>query len=281
MLKYLDFIALIVAVFVAIFLIVSIFIKNIWYNIALTTLLTLVICMVISKIKSRFSNKMSFNKFVKYSIIQGNSFLLDLINRFFRTEYTVTDNYMQIKNNEIIFASVKYGNIGNDEIIKYYKIAKEKKQTKFYLVCLKLDRNVTLVANNLDISFTYIPLRLIFKIAKKTNLLPTVTKPESKKRSITLKIFNVIFSPSNAKRFLFVGLLLLALSLFIPFKFYYRILGGINLTLALICLINKNHHLDYGRYGVFNEFLNRRKKSLTQTINIDANTTDNDNDGKS
>jgi hypothetical protein len=78
-----------------------------------------------------------------------------------------------------------------------------------------------------------VKIKQIYKLLKRHNLLPDLTK----KRTFKLADIPAIFmSKSNFKGLLFSGVILLTTAFFTPLKIYYIVLGSISLLLAIISL---------------------------------------------
>lgn len=273
MAKFIDFLFTRLVIFILIFVLSSLWIDNLWLSLAISFIGTFLLSLIFDKLRD-ISHKNDFNyqKFSRHCVMSGNIEVYNLMEKLLVNEnYEKTDKYILLnrkERKELIVASVKYGTVTPDEIIGYRRTAINVGASKLYLICKNLDRKSATIGGNMDISFTFIPLRLFYKILKKHNISPVYSTINNKRPSKLSNFLGIFFSKSNGKRFVFVSIVLLVMSYFIPFRTYYLVVAAISLIFALICFGNSSSHSKYGKNGIFDEY-NVKDKKQNKNNNTD------------
>ena len=257
MAKKFDFVLSRIIIFTAFVLILLAFVPIIWYNLAISAAATILISLIIKVFSGKTSKHINYKSFELFCITEGIDYILNAICAAMPSYGFVNgDNVLLGKYHDkdiAIVPSIKFGAVGNDEVLKLHLKAKSLGVEKIYFVAREIDRKCQLIMHNYSKEVVFVPLSVIFKMLKGKKMLPKVPESEKIKRNISSDIFNVIFARVNVKRFLFVATVLFLMSLFIPFKIYYITLGGVNVVLAVVCLLRSRSQSYYGKYGMFDE----------------------------
>lgn len=256
--KIIDFILTKAFIFVLCLLLLTIFISNIWLNIAVSSIVTIFISILSHIISQRKPKHTGYKAFEMSCIIQGNNYVCTMLERILSTNYTLSDDTLVSNNGkQIIIPSVKFGNVSADELLKLSR--KYQDLDKIYLVAVSIDRKAQLIMHNFAKNIVFISLLDTYKYLKKRKMLPQNIPTTAPRKRLSKAILDVIFTRANIRRFLFVAVILLTTSLLLPFKTYYITLGGINVLLAIICLVrtSSKSHNDSNELFDKNSHLNR------------------------
>ena len=272
MAKKFDFILSRIIIFTAFVLILLAFVPIIWYNLAISAAATILISLIIKVFSGKTSKHINYKSFELFCITEGIEYILNAICTAMPSYGFVSgDGVLLGKYHDkdiAIVPSIKFGAVGNDEVLKLHLKAKSLGVEKIYFVAREIDRKCQLIMHNYSKEVVFVPLSVIFKMLKGKKMLPKVPENEKIKRNISTDIFNVIFARVNVKRFLFVATVLFLMSLFIPFKIYYITLGGVNVVLAVVCLLRARSQSYYGKYGMFDEQI-KSSANFDDTVNND------------
>lgn len=184
--------------------------------------------------------------------VKGNDYIMDkLLLALSHLNFFKQNDYLINNEKVAIFCSVKFGSISPDEILKLNKTAKQLDASKCYLIGKELQKISAITLYNYADNFKFIPLKIVFKLLKSQKLLDEKLNFKIGKLNYSKNILDIIFAKSNIKRFVFVAIILFALSLIIPFKSYYITLGALNIILAIIALIRGKSDNFNGKYEIF------------------------------
>ena len=140
-----------------------------------------------------------------------------------------------------IFPNYKFSASSMDDISKFYRTAKSNDLNNVYVLSKLNDRNTVLFANSLDIDFSFVPSRKVYKFLLKRNCLPkSIIKKRAKMKKSDLKeILSNIFIKKRAKYFFISGITLGLLSFVTPIKAYYIVICVICILLGIGCIIKE------------------------------------------
>ena len=264
--KIFDYILSRLFIFAFFVVILLIFIPVIWYNLAISGFLTILISLIIKVSKRKKSKRISYKGFELHCITKGTDYILELLSSAMPSyNFTSGEGVLLGKTNDVniaIMPAIKFGAVGNDEVLKLHAKAKSLRVDKLYFIAREIDRKCQLIMHNYSKEVVFTPLSVVYKMLKTKKLLPEIAPTSRDKRSFSTEIFDVIFARVNVKRFLFVAIVLFLMSLLIPFTTYYITLGAINIALAIVCMVRNRTQSFYGKYGVFDEQIK---------LSIDAN----------
>lgn len=247
-----DKLLTIICLFIPFYLICHFFTENITIKIILASLFALLGLLVISAIQKITRSKVNYKNFELYVSVQGANYIYDkLIKIFDGMNFEKRENFLISPQNIMIMASIKFGIISPDEILKCSKTAHDNNAEKCYLIAKELPKNAAITLFNFADNLKFIPLKIVFKLLKSHKMLSDKLDVKIGKLNYSSNIFDIIFDMSNIKRFLFVAIILFAFSFIIPFKTYYIVLGSINIVFAIICVIRGRSQKYNGKYEIF------------------------------
>lgn len=183
--------------------------------------------------------KISYRKFVTYLIWQGEDYTKQLICKLCDENRSCQDmGEFLIIDGVGVFLWTKYGSISADTLVKFYRICKKNNLIKAYIITTNGDKKTSAFVKSFgDVTLTYENFKTIYKNLKKRDMLPDNTKNRIPPKQLFSMIIQTAFTRKNGFRFIGVSLLLLAISFFTPFSTYYILLSGVNLALAVACLV--------------------------------------------
>jgi hypothetical protein len=215
-----------------------------------------------SKIKREYIN--SENLF-KFFLINGNAFAAEYICGNIKPEFkpVLDGEFISVKNGEtngLIFPIFKYSKIGKDEIVKIYRVSRERAAQKVFIIAKNFDRDVFLAAADLNLSLSMIKIPVLCRYLKSVRALPPPPEKKPKnKDSIGLKVIaDSVFSTKNSRRFLFATLITLLMSVLTPLKIYYCIMSAISFSLAALCLLIPSKSV--AQNGIFDVKKNKKQR---------------------
>ena len=272
MAKKFDFILSRIIMFTVFVLILLAFVPVIWYNLAISAAATILISLIIKVLSGKSAKHINYKSFELFCITQGIDYILQTISvampsyNFIQGDGVLLGKYHE--KDIAIIPSIKFGAVGNDEVLKLHLKAKSLGVDKIYFVAREIDRKCQLIMHNYSKEVVFVPLSVIFKMLKGKKILPAVPENIKIKRNLSTEIFNIIFARVNVKRYLFVATVLFLMSLLIPFKIYYITLGVINVVLAIVCMLRTRSQSYYGKYGMFDEQLKTSSTSSGSSSNV-------------
>ncbi len=143
--------------------------------------------------------------------------------------------------NQIFYINIKQPLCENDFLTaNEYKLSSSQNKNLFFISIAETeDFKNTLTSS--PITYTLYNQTELFELMKVKDCFPI--KQSAKENFSKLKLIKTKLKQSllkqNFKHFLFSGLSLIAISLFLPFMFYYLIIGTILIFLSLVCLLSK------------------------------------------
>ena len=137
-----DKLLTIICLFIPFYLICHFFTENITIKIILASLFALLGLLVISAIQKITRSKVNYKNFELYVSVQGANYIYDkLIKIFDGMNFKKRENFLISPQNIMIMASIKFGNISPDEILKCSKTAHDNNAEKCYLI-VRRNRNM-------------------------------------------------------------------------------------------------------------------------------------------
>ncbi|MDR3264313.1 MAG: hypothetical protein LBT30_08410 [Clostridiales bacterium] len=260
MAKLIDFISIRIVLFIVISLLL--FSSTGGFVLALSAAAVIVIAgsvfygrFVAPKIKRQALNADKLNK---YFLARGNEsaaeYIAALIDEKYKAQkigdFILLDT--DTAERAVIYPVFKYSKISKDEFLRMYRNAASQGTKKIYIVSKSLDREIHLVANDLEAAVIFIKIPVLYKYLKNKNALPTLpdkVKKPPKKLSFILAAES-IFARKNTKRFLFTAAILLLMSAVTPLKAYYYTMSAIAFCLAIPCFFVSDN-VSYSKNGIF------------------------------
>lgn len=140
----------------------------------------------------------------------------------------------------LFFINIKQSLSSNDffeAIDKSYEY-----QKNLIFICEKYDDDFKNLLNSSKLDFKIFTFSQVYEIMKNKKLFPKEFENISFQTKLKNKFntFTSTISKKHFKNYLFSGLSLLALSFFIPYSFYYSIVGLILLIFSILCLFKRN-----------------------------------------
>ncbi len=165
--------------------------------------------------------------------IRGPSFLVENLKTILKNnEFESGFNYISVEN-ALFYVNFKFGNVTINDMAGIYSTAKKCEKHNVFLFARGIERRALRLLESYGIYIKIVKIKQIYKLLKRHNLLPDLTK----KRTFKLADIPAIFmSKSNFKGLLFSGVILLTTAFFTPLKTYYIVLGSISLLLAIVSL---------------------------------------------
>ncbi len=171
---------------------------------------------------NEFNNNF-FNILLSSVNIQPNIFKNSIAIFYINIKTTLSENDFHIANN-------------------YYQNS-DKSLPLYFIGTSTTNEFINLLLNS-PTKFTLFNFTNIYELMKAKNIFPIeqnlILTKQSKLKQLFFK-FTKSLSKHNFFKFLFSGLLLIIISMFIPFSIYYLILGCNLLIFSLICLLSKNN----------------------------------------
>lgn len=249
-----DKILTIICLFIPSYLLLNFLTDNIAVKIALSCLISILGLAIISLWHKVNSKRINYKNFELYVNVHGADYIYDkLLKVFENMQFERQGDYLISPQKVMIIASVKFGSVSPDEVIKHNRTALSNGAEKCYLIAKELPKNAALAIFNFAPKLKFIPLKIVYKLLKSHGLLSEKMHIALGKLNYSPSIFDVVFSKNNLKKFLFVAVILLLFSFIIPFKIYYIVLGGINIVFAVICLVRGKTNTANGQYEIFDK----------------------------
>jgi len=143
--------------------------------------------------------------------------------------------------NQIFYINIKQPLCENDFLTaNEYKLSSPKNKNLFFISIAETEDFKNTLSSS-PITYTLYNQTELFELMKIKNYFPinSFSKDKFSKFKLLKTKLKQSLSKQNFKHFLFSGLSLIAISLFLPFMFYYLIIGTILIFLSLVCLLSK------------------------------------------
>ncbi|MDR2091231.1 MAG: hypothetical protein LBP62_06275 [Clostridiales bacterium] len=245
MAKLIDYIAVRLVAFAALFIILH----SVFGKFVLSVILSALIVAAGSVVYGKFfaakikREHISAENLFKFFLTNGNAFAAEYICKNIKAEYNAAleGDFISFKSggaDGLIFPVFKYSKVSKDEVLKIYRIAKERGAKKVLLITKNFDRDVFLAAEDLNFPLSVIKIPVLHRYLKSLRALPPPPRKvqRNKKDLPGLKLaLDGVLSAKNGRRFLFATLILLIASVLTPLKTYYYTMSSISFALAVLC----------------------------------------------
>ena len=148
------------------------------------------------------------------------------------TSIQTTDKLRLQSNERAYFLFFRFTPVHQDEIATILRTQTDKQKT---LVCSQIEESALALCNRLSIDVR--TGDYAFRLLKAQNALPEKFICDEIPKANGARKRRICFARSNAKRFLTSGTLILLLSLFTPFSYYYLVFGSLLLLASLFIRI--------------------------------------------
>lgn len=186
--------------------------------------------------KKRKQLENSMNRFI-YS---GSDFCLNYFKTALSKKYDIiVRNDFLIINRTAIFVYFKPQKLNLTAFSEFYGNAAEQASRILILTAYGADAQVLTTAAALEpIKTDIFSYEKVYELLKWLNAVPQ-DLPIIKKKKSTAKIFIMeTFNKRKAKNYLFIALILLFSSMFMPFGIYYIVMGSVLICVSVLCQIN-------------------------------------------
>ncbi|MBO4570166.1 MAG: hypothetical protein J5689_03020 [Clostridia bacterium] len=163
--------------------------------------------------------------------------ILSFLQNLFSSEIKLNIKNDYLINQEsatIIYPFFDSVSLKKDDLIKLTKLKNQQKVNKLIVFCFNSDSALInqeniVILNSLE----------LFSFMKEKNIFPIDFINQNEVKKVHFKTLNKakLFSKSSAKLFILSSIFLYINCLFVPFKFYYIMLAGFNLTIAFALLV--------------------------------------------
>ena len=184
--------------------------------------------------KTDLNNKASCDNFF---LISPQNKILSFLQKLFACEIKLNikkDFLISQDNSLILYPFFDSESLKKDDLIRLTKLKNQQKVNKLIVFCFNNENSLT---SQDDI--TIITSLELFSFMKEKNIFPIDFSQQNEAKKVHFKTLNKakLFSKSSAKLFILSSIFLYINCIFVPFKFYYIMLAGLNLTLAFALLV--------------------------------------------
>ena len=139
-----------------------------------------------------------------------------------------------------IAPNYKFSTTGADDTARFFRLAKKENATHVYILGRYPNRQVLVLGNSFDISFTFVRGKKLHRYLLSRNALPEKVKTvRTRKKENFCVLLENAFTKKRAKYFALSGLTILLFGFFTPMRVYYFIFSGICLLCTFVCLFRK------------------------------------------
>lgn len=132
----------------------------------------------------------------------------------------------------LYFLRFRFTPVSCDDVASLLRFQSDKQKT---LLCKQIEENALALCTQLHIQVQ--TGDFAFQLLRSQNALPNEYLPDEPPKEKRKHRFRLCFARSNSKRFLTSATLVLLLSFFTPFPYYYLVFGGILIALAIFVRI--------------------------------------------
>lgn len=236
--KYIDKILLVLTVGIVVFAVCYISFNNLPLSIAISLTVSLAFSILLKHLHFKNSKRIKYADFIMCSIIQDQSEFENLFEKVYKDNSNIHKSDRLYFNNSPIFFHLKFSQLSPDNLISYYRQAKELNAKEIYIVYVQKDKRIAFICSTLkDINIKFVPLKTIYKRAKRKNLLSENPNVGKKNKAFIMNVLHAVFERKMIKRYVLLALIMLALSFITPLKTYYYVMVGVLLTMSIIAII--------------------------------------------
>lgn len=183
--------------------------------------------------------RLSYRDFATYCMLEGEDCVRALLQSLAGERYADCGQWLYV-DGKIVFLWVKFGGLSADSAANIYRVCRDHKLEKAYLLTAAKDRkNIAMMRRFCKSYIVFIDLKTLYNALKKRGKLPAV-KPHRLPLPETAKLaFAGAFTKKNGVRLLIAAAVLVGASFLTPLTTYYLTLAGITLALSAVCLFAK------------------------------------------
>lgn len=139
----------------------------------------------------------------------------------------------------LVFPIFKTVAVSTEELLKTWRFARSKDINTIWVLARTQQRNVIVLANSLEGEFLFFQAKKIHRFLLNHNALPKINFVYKKKvnKINFFAALSDIFVKRRAKYFLLSGLILAAMSFFVPLTIYYLVMATILFGLSIACVV--------------------------------------------
>ncbi|MCR5553225.1 MAG: hypothetical protein K6F08_00545, partial [bacterium] len=188
-------------------------------------------------IRTDLKNKASCDN---YFLTNSQSKILSFLQKLFadKIKLNIKKDYLISQENSVILYPFFDGEtLKKDDLIKLTKLKNQQKVNKLIVFCFNSENALTnqediVILNSLE----------LFSFMKEKNIFPIQFNDKNEIKKVHFRTLNKakLFSKSSSKLFILSAIFLYINCLFVPFKFYYIMIAGLNLTIAFSLLVFGN-----------------------------------------
>lgn len=146
------------------------------------------------------------------------------------------NNHYYIAENTIYYVNYKDEEIKLSNMLEIKEFSEHTGHLPIKILAHSLTKKAKILADNLHAEF--LSFDDVFVIMKNKNLFPISTEKTANLKKFDIKKLLIsLFDSKKAKHYLGYGVLLIVISLFIPFTFWYCVMGSIFIILSILSLI--------------------------------------------
>ncbi len=234
MAKIFDFIMVEILIFFLTLVWVGLLVENLLVSVIVSVSLALIFALIMNKLKGRGEKPYAYDRLALELSVKGPNFLIEILksilkNRVFESSF----NYICLEN-ALIYVCFKFGNVGLADLPGIYSTASKYSKSRVFLFAKGIERKALRLLESYGIYITLVKIKQIYKLLKKHNSLPDLSK---KRTSFSMKdLPSLLLSKGNTKGLIFSGAVLITTAFFTPLKIYYLVFGSIALLLAILSL---------------------------------------------
>lgn len=236
--KYIDKALLVLTVTIITFALCYVSFQNLALSIAIALTVAIAFSILLKHLKFKNSKRVKLADFIMTSLIQEQSEFENLFEKAYSDNSNIHRSDRLYFDNSPIFFHLKFSQLSPDNLINYYRQAKELNAKEIYIVYVQKDKRLPYICSTLkDIKIKFIPIKTIYKRVKRKKLLTENLNVNKKNKAFVVSVLNAVFERKMIKRYVLLALIMLALSFITPLKTYYYVMVGILLSMATIAII--------------------------------------------
>ena len=199
-----------------------------------------ILCALLLAHRRARSDCPTYRDYITYCILEGDDVLKPQIADMLGEQAQDMGEYFAV-GDTAYFYWLKFGSLGADTVVRYYRLCKQRGFTKAVILTASKDRKLISIGKRISAcTIVFRDFHSVYRYHKRRDTLPRIVPPRLRVRETLALALSVAFAPSNAKRFVWIALVLFGLSFLTPLRTYYLILAAVQLILAAICLIRRD-----------------------------------------
>jgi len=245
--KFLDNLVLSICILILSFLIFQKYFRNYKLSIICAVVASAIIIKIITSFQFRRLKKLGLEKEEIKNIEKLNFYIRSqtqqsktlFLKRLFQDEKPIVKNGFILTNSGVAIANYLNKNEVTEEqifeIISKLDFLKKLKITEVALIVNQAPKNLKTQLDE-NIKLCFITPDIFYAIVRQKNLLPNFSTEKTQKVLLKHRI-NINFAKNQAKHFFRIGIVIFAMSFFIPFAKYYLILSIVCFVISAIMLV--------------------------------------------